>query len=70
MAQRSRSPNEDHLKGHAVQPAKYEWRPGMRLKSILMSHEVLRPQANGVGQGLMRLVRYSETTKSVRDTKA
>ena len=70
MAQRCGSPNQGSLKGHAVQSAKYEWKPGMRPKNILTSHEVLRPQANGVSQWPIGLVQYSETAKSAKDTKA
>jgi hypothetical protein len=53
MAPRSFSVNQGHLpQGAGMPPAKHDWKPGMWLKSILMSHKVLRPPANGVGQGL------------------
>ena len=34
------------LEGHVSRPGKYEWKPGMRLRDILTSYEVLLPQPN------------------------
>ena len=34
------------LAGHVTRPGKYEWKPGMRLRDILPSYEVLLPQPN------------------------
>lgn len=35
-----------HLAGHAVRPGTYEWKPGMRLRDILTSYDVLLDQPN------------------------
>ena len=45
-----------HLEGHALRPGKYEWKPGMRLKDILESYEVLVPQPNTEYGEIIRLI--------------
>jgi protein involved in polysaccharide export with SLBB domain len=44
------------LVGHVVRPGKYELKPGMRLKDILTSYDVLLPQANLEHAEIERLV--------------
>jgi protein involved in polysaccharide export with SLBB domain len=44
------------LEGHAFRPGKYEWKPGMRLKEVLMSYEVLLPQPNTDYGEIIRLI--------------
>jgi protein involved in polysaccharide export with SLBB domain len=44
------------LEGHAARPGKYEWKPGMRLKDILASYDVLLPQPNTEYGEIIRLV--------------
>jgi protein involved in polysaccharide export with SLBB domain len=36
--------NVVYLEGHVVRPGKYELKPGMRLRDVLSSYEVLQPQ--------------------------
>ncbi len=44
------------LEGHFLRPGKYEWKPGMRLKDILSSYDILQPEPNtGYGE-LVRLI--------------
>ena len=38
--------NVVHLEGHVVRPGKYELKPGLRLRDILSSYEVLQAQPN------------------------
>jgi len=45
-----------HLEGHALRPGKYEWKPGMRLKDIVESYEVLVPQPNTEYGEIIRLI--------------
>jgi len=44
------------LVGHVVRPGKYEWKPGMRLSSILTSYDVVLPQPNTEYGEIERLV--------------
>lgn len=44
------------LEGHVVRPGKYEWKPGMRLSSVLTSYDVLQPQPNTDYAQIERLV--------------
>ncbi len=44
------------LEGHVVRPGKYEWRPGLRLKDVLTSYEILPPQPNTEYGEIIRLV--------------
>jgi protein involved in polysaccharide export with SLBB domain len=44
------------LEGHAARPGKYEWKPGIRLKDILSSYEVLLPQPNTEYGEIIRLI--------------
>lgn len=46
FAVRSREEKVVHLEGHAVRPGKYQWRPGMRLRDVLSSYDVLESQPN------------------------
>jgi polysaccharide export outer membrane protein len=45
-----------HLEGHVVRPGKYEWRPGLRLRDILPSYDLLLPQPNTEHGEIIRLV--------------
>lgn len=38
--------NVVYLEGHILRPGKYEFRPGMRLRDIVNSYEILQPQPN------------------------
>jgi len=38
--------NVVHLEGHVLRPGKYELKPGMRLRDLVGSYDVLLPQAN------------------------
>jgi protein involved in polysaccharide export with SLBB domain len=44
------------LEGHVVRSGKQEWKPGMRLSSVLTSYEVLMPQPNTEYGQIERLV--------------
>jgi len=44
------------LEGHVVRPGKCEWKPGMRLGSILTSYDILQPQPNTDYGQIERLV--------------
>lgn len=44
------------LEGHFFRPGKYEWKPGMRLKDILASYDVLLPQPNTEYGEIIRLI--------------
>jgi protein involved in polysaccharide export with SLBB domain len=44
------------LEGHVVRPGQYEWRPGMKLRDILTSYDVVQPQPNLLDGAIMRLV--------------
>ena len=44
------------LEGHFTRPGKYAWKPGMRLKDILSSYDVLLPQPNVEYGEILRLV--------------
>ena len=46
FAVRSREEKVVHLEGHAVRPGKYQWQPGMRLRDVLSSYDVLESQPN------------------------
>jgi protein involved in polysaccharide export with SLBB domain len=45
-----------YLEGYAVRPGKYQWRPGLRLRAILTSYDVLQPQPNLTYGEIERLV--------------
>lgn len=42
----SRKEKVVHLVGHVVRPGTYEWTPGMRLRDVLSSYDVLQDQPN------------------------
>ncbi len=44
------------LEGHVVRPGKYGWTPGMRLRDLLSSYEVMKPQPNLLDGEIVRLV--------------
>jgi protein involved in polysaccharide export with SLBB domain len=44
------------LEGHVLRPGKYEWKPGMRLKDILISYELLQRQPNTEYGEIIRLI--------------
>jgi protein involved in polysaccharide export with SLBB domain len=44
------------LEGHVYRPGVYEWKPGMRLKDVLTSYEVLLPQPNTDYGEIIRLI--------------
>jgi protein involved in polysaccharide export with SLBB domain len=44
------------LEGHVYRPGVYEWKPGMRLKDVLASYEVLLPQPNTDYGEILRLL--------------
>ena len=48
--------NVVHLEGHVVRPGKYELKPGLRLRDILSSYEVLQAQPNLKYGEIVRLV--------------
>jgi protein involved in polysaccharide export with SLBB domain len=48
--------NVVHLEGHVVRPGKYELKPGLRLRDILSSYEVLQAQPNLEYGEIVRLV--------------
>jgi protein involved in polysaccharide export with SLBB domain len=45
-----------HLEGHTVRPGKYQWKPGVRLKDVLSSYDILLPQPNTEYGEIVRLV--------------
>ncbi len=45
-----------HLEGHVLRPGKYEWKPGLRLRDILTSYEMLKPQPNTERGEIERLI--------------
>jgi protein involved in polysaccharide export with SLBB domain len=45
-----------HLEGHVLRPGTYEWKPGMRLKEVLTSYELLQPQPNTDYGEIIRLI--------------
>ena len=52
----SREENVVYTEGHVLRPGKYEWTPGMRLRDVLMSYDVLQPQPNTEYGEIERLV--------------
>ncbi len=44
------------LEGHVVRPGIYEWKPGMRLREVLSSYDVMQPQPNPSEGEIIRLV--------------
>lgn len=56
LAVSAREERTMRLEGHVVRPGKYEWKPGMRLRSILTSYDVLQPQPNTDYGEIERLV--------------
>jgi protein involved in polysaccharide export with SLBB domain len=42
----SREEKVVHLDGHVIRPGKYQWRPGMRLRDVLTSYDILELQPN------------------------
>jgi protein involved in polysaccharide export with SLBB domain len=44
------------LNGHVQRPGKYEWKPGMRLRDVLSSYEIVLPQPNTDYGEIERLV--------------
>jgi len=52
----SREEKVVYLEGHVVRPGKYAWTPGLRLRDILMSYDVLQPQPNTEHGEIERLV--------------
>ena len=52
----SREEKVVYLEGHVVRPGKYAWQPGMRLRDILTSYDVLQPQPNTERGEIERLV--------------
>jgi protein involved in polysaccharide export with SLBB domain len=51
-----RRENAVYLEGHVVRPGRYEWKPGMKLRDVLTSYDILRPQPNLVHGEIERLV--------------
>ena len=45
-----------HLEGHTVRPGTYQWKPGVRLKDILNSYDILLPQPNTEYGEIIRLI--------------
>lgn len=52
----SREEKVVYLEGHVARPGKYEWTPGMRLRDILTSYDILQPQPNTEHGEIERLV--------------
>lgn len=52
----SREEKVVHLEGHVVRPGKYAWEPGMRLRDVLSSYDVLQPQPSTDRGEIERLV--------------
>jgi protein involved in polysaccharide export with SLBB domain len=52
----SREEKVVYLEGHVVRPGKYAWEPGMRLRDILTSYDVLQPQPSTERGEIERLV--------------
>jgi polysaccharide export outer membrane protein len=48
--------NVVYLEGHVVRPGMYEWKPGMRLRDIIASYDVVLPQPNLMAGEIERLV--------------
>jgi protein involved in polysaccharide export with SLBB domain len=44
------------LEGHVVRPGIYEWKPGMKLRDVLLSYDVMQPQPNLSEGEIVRLV--------------
>jgi len=44
------------LEGHVYRPGNYEWKPGMRLKDVVTSYDVLLPQPNTDYGEIIRLI--------------
>jgi protein involved in polysaccharide export with SLBB domain len=44
------------LEGHVVQPGLYEWKPGMKLRDVLSSYDVMKLQPNLSDGEIIRLV--------------
>ena len=56
FAVNSREEKVVYLEGHVVRPGKYEWTPGMRLRDVLTSYDILPPQPNTDRGEIERLV--------------
>jgi protein involved in polysaccharide export with SLBB domain len=53
------------IEGHVYRPGKYELKPGMRLRDVISSYEVLLPEANLEHGEIVRLVEPDYTKKVI-----